>query len=79
VAAGPDGRRDVRCNARTRVHSRAIAARDAAPLEEAARVRSFYEGQSAKRPNAQERDVERGQNCASQKDGQRPGNPPAPL
>ena len=27
-----------------------IAARDAAPLEEAERVRSFYEGQSAKRP-----------------------------
>jgi len=27
-----------------------IAAGDAAPLEEAERVRSFYEGQSAKRP-----------------------------
>ena len=55
VVAGPDGRRDVRWNAGTACTPEQIAACNAAPLEEAERVRSFYEGRSgrvksAKRP-----------------------------
>jgi hypothetical protein len=67
VAAGPDGRRDVRWNAGTACTPEQIAARNAAPLEEAERVRSFYEGQERAREEreaaearaAQERDIER--------------------